>query len=84
MAMLQAGRGYAEELEHWAWCIRNPAPEHLPRCHPTVALGDAIIALTANMAAREGRRIDFKEEWFDPESDETPEGKKPDLSQYAG
>ena len=62
----------------------NPAPEHLPRCHPTVALGDAIIALTANMAAREGRRIDFKEEWFDPESDETPEGKKPDLSQYAG
>ncbi len=84
MAMLQAERGYAEELEHWAWCIRNPAPENLPRCPPTVALGDAIIALTANLSAREGRRIDFKEEWFDPESDETPEGKKPDLSQYSG
>jgi predicted dehydrogenase len=84
MAMLQAERGYAEELEHWAWCIRNPAPENLPRCHPTVALGDAVIALTANLSAREGRRIDFKEAWFDPESDETPEGKKPDLSQYSG
>ena len=59
-------RGYAEELEHWAWCIRNPDPENQPRCHPKVALGDAVIALTTNMAAREGRRIEFQEEWFDP------------------
>ena len=27
-------RGYREEIEHWAWCIRNPAPEHQPRCTP--------------------------------------------------
>ena len=53
-------RGYAEELEHWAWCIRNPAPENRPRCHPKVAMGDAVIALTTNMAAREGRRIEFE------------------------
>ncbi len=44
LAMLPAGRGYAEELEHWAWCIRNRAPENLPHCHPAVALGDAVIA----------------------------------------
>ena len=54
LAMLPAGRGYAEELEHWAWCIRNRDPENLPHCHPTVALGDAVIALVANKAVREG------------------------------
>ena len=79
----KVSRGYAEELEHWAWCIRNPAPENQPRCHPKVAMGDAVIALTTNMAAREGRRIEFKEEWFDIQSPETPEGEKPDLSRYA-
>jgi predicted dehydrogenase len=84
LAMLQAQRGYAEELEHWAWCIRNPAAENLPHCHPTVALGDAVIALTANKAAREGSRIDFRPEWFDPDRDETPEGIKPNLNTYPG
>ena len=75
-------RGYAEELEHWAWCIRNPAPENRPRCHPKVAMADAVIALTTNMAAREGRRIEFQEAWFDPASDETPEDVKPDVTRY--
>ena len=75
-------RGYAEELEHWAWCIRNPAPENKPRCYPEVAMGDAIIALVTNMAAREGKRIEFKNEWFQVDSDETPEGIKPDLGRY--
>ena len=58
------------------------APENQPRCGPKVAMGDAVIALTANMAAREGRRIEFKKEWFDIDSDETPEGIAPDLSRY--
>ena len=31
-------RGYAEELEHWAWCVRNPAPENKPHCGPEVAM----------------------------------------------
>jgi predicted dehydrogenase len=75
-------RGYTEELEHWAWCIRNPAPENQPRCQPKVALGDAVIALTTNIAMRENRRIEFKKEWFDIESDETPEGVAPDFSRY--
>ncbi|MBN1591597.1 MAG: Gfo/Idh/MocA family oxidoreductase [Pirellulales bacterium] len=76
-------RGYTEELEHWAWCIRNPAPENKPHCHPKLALADAVIALTTNLAARESRRIEFKPEWFDPASDETPEGVKPDVGRYA-
>jgi hypothetical protein len=77
-----AERGYVEELEHFAWCIRNPAPENLPRCHPEVALGDAVIALVTNKAARDGIRIDFKEEWFDIDKDETPEGEKPNVEKY--
>ena len=73
-------RGYTEEMEHFAWCIRNPAPENLPRCHPKVALGDAVIALTTNIAIRENRRIDFKREWFEIDLDDTPEGIKPNVS----
>jgi hypothetical protein len=70
-------RGYREELEHWAYCIRNPAPENQPRCKPEVALGDAVIALSANIAmdnARKGRGgyLKYKEEWFDIDSDEIP------------
>jgi predicted dehydrogenase len=80
-ALAVAERGYTEELEHWAWCVRrnpnNSDPEIHPRCHPKVALGDAVIALATNIAAREGRRIDFDRRWFDPDSDETPEGIKP-------
>lgn len=70
-------RGYREEIEHWAWCIRNPAPDHQPKCPPKVALADAVIALTSNIAMDTNTRIEFKPEWFDPESDATPEGIKP-------
>jgi predicted dehydrogenase len=82
LGTLPAERGYTEELEHWAWCIRNRAPENRPRCHPKVAMGDAVIALTTNMAARKGARMEFQEEWFDIDSDATPEGVKPDLGRY--
>jgi predicted dehydrogenase len=74
-------RGYKEEIEHWAWCIRNPSPENQPKCTPKVAMADAVIALTSNIAMKENRKIEFKPEWFDIESDETPEGNAPrDLS----
>lgn len=79
----KVSRGYTEQLEHWAWCIRNPAKENQPRCGPKVAMADAIIALTTNAAARQGARIEFKEEWFDINSDETPEGKAPSVSAKA-
>jgi predicted dehydrogenase len=79
-------RGYTEEMEHWAWCIRNPAPENQPRCKPDVALSDAVIALVSNIALANPTtqsRIEFKPEWFDIGSDETPEGIKPDTSRDA-
>jgi predicted dehydrogenase len=76
-------RGYTEEMEHWAWCIRNPSPENQPRCQPKVALGDAVIALATNIAMRENRRIEFEKDWFEIDSDETPEKVKPDLARYA-
>lgn len=72
-------RGYTEEIEHWAWCIRNPDPENRPRCHPEVALSDAVIALTTNVAIRQANEgksgyIEFKDSWYDINSDETPDG----------
>jgi len=66
-------RGYKEEMEHWAWCIRNPAPEHQPKCGAKVAMADAIIALTSNIAMKQGKRIEFKKEWFDIHDDSSPE-----------
>lgn len=70
-------RGYTEEIEHWAWCIRNRDPQNLPKCRPEVALADAVIALTTNIAMREQRAIDFQPQWFDIHSDDTPEGTPP-------
>ena len=47
----------------------------IPRCHGEVAMADAIIALTANMAMAKKERILFEEAWFDPASSEVPETK---------
>ncbi|OUT70297.1 MAG: hypothetical protein CBB70_02425 [Planctomycetaceae bacterium TMED10] len=73
-------RGYTEEIEHWAWCIRNPGPENVPRCGPKVALADAVIALVANQAINSQNRIMFDPGWFDPDSDATPEGEAPNVT----
>jgi predicted dehydrogenase len=77
-AVTQAvSRGYKEEIEHWAWCIRNGEPATTLHCHPKVALADAVIALTTNIAIAENRRIEFNPEWFDPASDAVPGGRTP-------
>ena len=47
----------------------------IPRCHGEVAMADAIIALTANMAMDAKQRIVFEDAWFDPTSAEVPETK---------
>jgi predicted dehydrogenase len=73
-------RGYTEEMEHFAWCIRNFDYENnQPKCRPAVALADAVIALTSNLAIRNGTRIEFRPEWFEIDRDETPEGEAPDV-----
>ena len=78
-------RGYTEEIEHWAWCIRefdesalaaDPAGydrRRLPKCHPQVAMADAVIALTSNIAINQQRHVEFKPGWFDIDDDATPE-----------
>jgi predicted dehydrogenase len=71
-------RGYTEEIEHWAWCIRNDAPDQ-PRCRAEVALGDAVIALTSNVAIEnsmkgKGGFIAFQDSWYNINDDATPDG----------
>ncbi|MEM6366539.1 MAG: gfo/Idh/MocA family oxidoreductase, partial [Planctomycetota bacterium] len=71
-------RGYREEIEHWAYCIRNPDPDNKPRCYPEVARGDAVIALGTNVALRRAARgesgyLEFDEAWFDIDNDATPD-----------
>ncbi|MCL2305437.1 MAG: Gfo/Idh/MocA family oxidoreductase [Planctomycetaceae bacterium] len=86
-------RGYCEEIEHWAYCIReNPEAEEgkpCPRCVPKVALADAVIALTTNISAARGETVQLKTEWFEIDKDDTPEtdllqaaSGKPDLAKY--
>jgi len=80
-------RGYREEMEDFAYCVRSWDPkigyattsdgsfvQRLPRCHGKVAMADAIIALTANIAMKTRQRIEFKHDWFEPEKkDAVPE-----------
>jgi predicted dehydrogenase len=77
-------RGYREEMEHFAYCVRmwdqvSKAERPLPRCHGRVAMADAIIALTSNLAMNTHQRIEFKPEWFEagnpavPDPDMKPE-----------
>ncbi len=82
-------RGYREELEHFAYCIRNGNKDNFhaqtddklrPRCRGEVALADAVIALTSNLAMRQKRRIEFNEAWFDPMKDDVPDKSSGDLA----
>jgi len=70
-------RGYREEQEHMAWIIRHPESGQKPRCHGRLALADAVVALTANLAMKTQQRIAFKPEWFDADSDAAPETEFP-------
>ena len=47
----------------------------MPRCHGEVAMADAIIALTANMAMAKRERIVFEDGLFETGSAEVPETK---------
>jgi predicted dehydrogenase len=80
-------KGYREEMEHFAYCVKmwqdkNVAKEERPqpRCNGVVAMADAIIALTSNLAMRgtkesggRPQRIEFQKEWFDPTSAAVPD-----------
>lgn len=66
-------RGYKNEIEAFAFAIRNP--DFKIRCDGRVALADAVMALTANVAMRNRAPIDFKDAWYDPASEEAPDAE---------
>ncbi len=65
-----AKRGYEQESSKDG---KTKYVQRLPRCHGEVAMADAILALTANLAMAERKRIEFKPEWFKAESGEAPD-----------
>jgi predicted dehydrogenase len=76
-------RGYREEMEDFAYCVKlwNDGMEkdrRLTRCHGTVAMADAIIALTTNLSMKHSRRIEFDEKWFDPNTPDVPDREMDD------
>ena len=86
---VRVSRGYTEEMEDFAYCVRQWDPQQgyeknsdgkykqrLTRCHGEVALVDAIIALTANHAMHTHQRVEFKSEWFDADKDDVPPGEQ--------
>jgi predicted dehydrogenase len=76
----KVSRGYTEEMEHFAYCIRTnnfgPIADGGLRCPGEQGMKDAIMALTSNLAMKHKKRIVFKDEWFDPSSDAAPETDK--------
>lgn len=78
-------RGYREEMEHFCYAIRNHGPDYWPggqprppkegglRCNGVVAMADAVMALTANLAMDLQTRIEFNPKWFDVDDDSAPE-----------
>jgi len=66
-------------MEHFAYCIKmwnegsSKQDRLMPRCHGRVAMADAIIALTSNLAMNRHQRIEFQEKWFDATSPEVPD-----------
>jgi predicted dehydrogenase len=84
-----ASRGYREEMEDFAYCVRMWDPklgyakdesgkyrQRLPRCHGEVAMADAIVALTANRAMHGHQRIVFEDAWFKADDDSVPDDPK--------
>jgi len=80
-------RGYRSEMEHFAYCVRKwdkslgwekkdgKFVQEVPRCHGEVAMADAILALTANMAMKTRQRIEFDANWFAADKPDCPESK---------
>ena len=89
-------RGYREEMEDFAYCIRmhaeakdakereawregkagKPGEPRGPRCHGKVAMADAIIALTSNIAMETHQRIEFDPKWFELSKDPSKDAEE--------
>ncbi|MEO6811205.1 MAG: gfo/Idh/MocA family oxidoreductase, partial [Isosphaeraceae bacterium] len=87
-------RGYREELEHFAYCIRHGGggsehkdyhgdTDNQPRCTGEVAMADAIVALTSNLAMSTNKRIEFQSSWFDYKTRDVPDGSAEEIASRA-
>ena len=65
-------RGYKEEMEAFAYAVRSDG-EYKVRCGAKVALADAVMALTSNVAAASHKLIEFQPEWYDAASNAVPD-----------
>jgi len=73
-------RGYREEMEHLAFCIRMreqgmtaDRDKLKPRCDGRAAMADAIIALTSNQAMKRQSRIAYLPAWFQDTTPDVPD-----------
>ena len=77
LALQGADAGFAAELEHWASCCKPPADKAnlalKPRCDAEAGLYTTVLTVAALKAVKSETRVDFKPEWFDLKSDETPD-----------
>jgi len=76
LALQGADAGFATELEHWAFCCKPPADNKAatkPRCDAEGGLYATVLTVAAAKAVKLETRVDFKKEWFDVKSDETPD-----------
>jgi len=77
LALQGADAGFAAELEHWACCCKPPAGskgDTKPRCDAQAGISTTVLTVAATKAIQLGTRVDFKDEWFDVKSDDTPDG----------
>lgn len=73
MTSRMTNRGYREEIAAFAHAIRTPDAN--VRCDGRVALADAVMALAANVAMKNKQKMEFRDSWYDPSSDEVPDAK---------
>ena len=77
LALQGADAGFAAELAHWAFCCKPPADNKAtpskPRGDAEAGLYATVLTVAAAQAVKLETRVDFKKEWFDIKSDETPD-----------
>ncbi len=52
---------------------RTARPATKPRCDAEAGLYTTVLTVAAARAVKQETRVDFKKEWFDVKSDETPD-----------
>jgi predicted dehydrogenase len=83
LALHGADAGFATELEHWSYCCKPAADgkgDSKPRCDAQAGLYTTVLTVAATKAVQLGTRVDFKSEWFDAKSKETPDEPAADVS----